>query len=184
MPLPLQPTQEDGDKRMPFDALPRRLTDIPEFRPQVVNQLPKPSIWPGIAEGAGKLSGVLAKALDPVEKAKEKLSLAQLSFQTKALADFRSGKLSADDFDPATGLPLTTMQKLTRDHMKMMIEHQRKSDDYNDKVRNSTWDVYGSKLPPRQQRNDTLPDGGPVMPDEIPGASAPEALPNEVERYR
>lgn len=172
---------------MGFDSLPRRLGDIPEFRPVVVNQIPKPSIWPGLAEGAGKLSGVLAKALDPVAKAKEKLSLAQLSFQTKALEDFRSGKLSADDFDLQTGLPLTTMQKLQRDHLKLMMEQQRKTLDYNDKVRNSNWGgVYGGLLPSNDQRNDSLPEGGPVMPDEIPGASAPEALPNEVapERFR
>lgn len=126
----------------------------------------------------------MSKALDPVEKAKRQLSLAQLSFQTKALQDYKSGKLSADDFDLRTGLPLTAMEKLQRDHMKLIMESQRKTLEYNDKVRNSTFGGYYQV--PQQQRNDSLPPGGPVMPDELPGASTIDSLPNEIqpERFR
>lgn len=170
---------------MPFDALPRRLTDIPEFRPQVVTQLPKPSIWPGIAEGAGKLSGVLAKALDPVEKAKEKLSLAQLSFQTKALQDYQSGKLDQSDFYIGpNGMPvrLTPVQK---QQMKVREQNMRKQQialnhaaaiDGANKgdPRYTHANEFEALLPQQSDMPQDAPELMPVEPDALPNTERTE----------
>lgn len=175
---------------MPLDSLPSHNLQIPEFKPAIVTQLPKPSPWAGIAQGVAGGAGVLAKALDPVEKAKEKLSLAQLSFQTKALEDFQKGNPS-DYYMGPNGLPvrLTQIQKQQMEaraqnieKSKLWMAHSKAVEGANKGDPNFTHaSEFESQLP---QDNTPLtapdlpPDGTGANNYGVPGAPKLDALPN------
>lgn len=156
---------------MPFDSLPSHNLQIPEYHPTSVTVMPKPSIWPGIAQGAAGLGGILAKALDPTEKAKEKLALAQLSFQTKALQDYQSSKDSGDFYIGPNGLPvrLTPIQKqqmqvraLNMRKQQIYLQHQNAVDGANKGDPNFTHASEFESLLPQQP--ETTPEVQAPLP--------------------
>lgn len=156
---------------MPFDRLPDKIGSIPEFRPISVTQLPEPSIWPGIAQGAAKGIGVLANALDPVEKAKRKLGLAQLQMQTKALEDYQKGNFKDDEFYIGPdGLPKrrTEEDMLDLAYKRWRIGKEKKNQEYSENARTSTFREYYQVPEPE------LPTGPGVDPN-APQFVTPEA---------
>lgn len=154
---------------MPFDSLPSHSLQIPEFRPQIVTQLPKPSPWAGLAQGVAGTAGALSKALDPTEKAKEKLALAQLSFQTKALQDYQSGR--GHFYIGRNGLPVQ-MTPIEEQQMearafeirkkKIYLQHQNAVDGANKGDPNFTHASEFESLLPQQP--ETAPEAQAPLP--------------------
>lgn len=114
---------------------------------------------------------MLSKALDPVEKAQRQLALAQMSFQTQALQDYKSGKLSPGDFYMGpNGLPIrkTPLQKLEEEEKRQMIDIRQKTAQHSDLVQNSSFGpIYGAKIP--TQGGGSLP--APDIPQDTTGAN-------------
>lgn len=150
---------------MGFDQLPSRLGSIPAFQPITTTILPKPSIGPSIAQGVAGLVGSLAKANSPLEKAKEKLALSQLTLQTKALEDYQKGGFKSDEFYIGPdGLPKRRTEEdlLDLKNKRIQTRKREKQLQWDEDARNGTWNhIY--KLPepdlPQLEAPQLIPQG-------------------------
>lgn len=118
-------------------------------------------------------------------KAKEKLSLAQLSFQTKALEDYQSGKLDKGDFYIGpNGMPvrLTPVQKQQMQARRLIMQKNQRAVQHAEAIdgankgdpRYTHASEFDSLLPQPSDTPQDAPQLMPVEPDILPENDQPE----------